>query len=396
MTEPAAGAAAVLRASLSVGGKSLAEHQLAAVLALKCGRVICFVRALGNDILGLQRLAERAGAGFHVATAPAQIASLVTAGDELFVVTDGVLFGPQFAADQLGGGPSVLVQSVESGLPAGFERIDLNHTAAGALCLPGRLVERLNELPADVDPASALTRIALQAGVPMQAILPEMRVAGGLMLLRDEADAQRAEREWFERHLEPGRSPSLGTGIARNLVRRFGPSLLDAGKGGLSVELGSVALLVLALIVGWFGHGAAALALVAGAWVSHRAAAQLTAIERTAGIPDPALSRREPTVGWLLDVGLILIAAWTFDARNAPGWQDKAFGMAMLVALLRLLPRLSTTKWIAWLTDRAVLALVLTAAAAVGMLAGVVQSLALGLAALGLLGPSLARGLTRA
>ena len=162
MTEPAGAGQPFPRAFLRVAGATLAQHQLSLVLALDCQRLICLARGTSPELIALQHAAEDAGLQFSIATGPGQLSGLVTANDEIVVVSEGLFVDPSQAAPLLEErGPVVLVQPVEGALAAGYERIDLNRAGAGLMRVPGQLVERLRELPVDCDIVSSLTRIAL-------------------------------------------------------------------------------------------------------------------------------------------------------------------------------------------------------------------------------------------
>jgi hypothetical protein len=191
--------ASPLRANLRLGAVTLARHQLGIVLALGCERIVCLTQAPYDDIVELKSAVEAVGARFHLIAEPRALVGLVTAIDEVVALGDGLLAWPPTAIALLEGGPAVLVQPVEAGITAGFERLDLNHADAGACRIPGRLVQRLTELPRDCDGFSALQRIALQGGVP-QRLLPAVALAEGRWtLVRSEVEAHAAESHWIHR-----------------------------------------------------------------------------------------------------------------------------------------------------------------------------------------------------
>ncbi|MFD1959660.1 hypothetical protein ACFSHP_12440 [Novosphingobium panipatense] len=157
-----------------MAGSSVAQHQLGTVIALGCQRVICMARGMSPELAALQHDAEDAGLQFAVVTAANQLSGLVTAADELVVISEGLFADAAQTVSLLEGhAPVVLVQPVEGALAAGFERIDINRATAGVMRAPGSLVERLHELPIDVDAVSALTRIALQSGTTMREVPPQ-------------------------------------------------------------------------------------------------------------------------------------------------------------------------------------------------------------------------------
>lgn len=358
MMEPAHAGSASPRAFLRLGGATLAHHQLVIALAAGCERIICVGRALDSDMVALQHEAERAGARFHMISGPRALSGLITANDELLVFSDGLVPSSAEALDLIGQTPSVLVLPAESAVPLGFERIDLNLAGAGLMLLPGRLVERLNELSADSEPASALLRIALQAGITQRSVPQSIAAGGRWLLVRDEDQAHAAEMDWMERHTTGlGKSPGLA--IASFGVRSFGPALLHAGSNGRVLALSAVLLTAIAAGFGWFEFYATALGLCTPAWLLHRAANIIEKIQCEALGKRPGFLAGEAPFNWLLDavIGVLLLAAIPF----VPGetWWDRAFTPFMLFGLLQLVPRIIGGRWADWLTDRMLLALLL-------------------------------------
>lgn len=385
MMEPAGTGQSMPRAFLRVGGATLARHQLGLALALECQRIICVAREVTQAIIALQHEAERAGARLHVISGPRALAGLVTANDELIVFTEGLLAAPQDALGLIEAGHAVLVQPIESGLAGGFERIDLNHAAAGAIRIPGRLVEGLADLPSDCDIPSALTRIALQSGIAMQAVPAAAREGARWKLVRNEVEAHAIESAWIRLHMGDGALPTPGILLARLGVLALGPSILHAGSGWALVALGALAVMLLALGAGWLGHAAVALLLCAIAWTLRRAAGLLERVEHDSLNLRKSAVSGEQILGWLLDIELIALVAWASPLLEWESLLSRVFPPFMLLALTRFLPRVLLRGWIAWLEDRALLALLLALAAALGVLEPAVQVLTMLLALAALL-----------
>lgn len=383
MMEPAGPGEANLRAFLRVGGAPLARHQLTIALRLGCQRIICIAREITPEMIALQHEAEAAGARFHVITGARGLPALVTANDELLVLSEGLLAEPQQALALLEGGQAVLVQPVESGVMAGFERIDLNHAAAGAMRIPGRLAERLSELAPDCDVPSALTRIALQAGVATHEVPPAAREGVRWRLVRSEEEAQRAEDEWIRLHIGDRAAYAPARLAARLGVLAFGPALLHAGAGSRIAAVATLVALVLGLVAGWLGSVVVGFVLCAVAGILRQGAGMLARIEAGGRGEAPARWQTE-TLGWLLDGVLVLLVAWRSPLMPWDSWAERAFAPIVLLLLIRLVARLASGRWVHWLADRSALALVLMAAALAGPLSEVVQALALLVAVAGL------------
>jgi len=333
--------AGAIRAGLRVGGAVVARYQLALALALGCERIICIMERVDGELLALQHVAEDAGASLHRVDGVGGLLGLVGAGDEVIALADGLLAWPDIALAQLGEGPVVLMQPVETGLAAGFERMDLNHAAAGAIRVPGRLIELMASHPPECDVFSTLQRLALQAGVPQRLLPPQAYEAGCWSLVRTEAEAHGVEPLWIRLlTASPGRTtPSLA--VARRAVRLLGPALLHAGSSGTVVGIGGGVACALGLVLGWFGHGALGLGFCAAGWVQFMAASLFGKVERR------ALRLAAPRVapmavyGAIMDgvLGVMLVWNTAPDAVRGPGlgplWLRMFMGV-MVLGLARL------------------------------------------------------------
>ena len=363
------------RAFLRLGGATLAHHQLILALAAGCERIACIARALTPEMIALQHEAERAGARFHMISGARALSGLVTANDELLVVGEGLVAAVPDALEAIGATPVILVLPAETAVPQGFERIDLNHAAAGLMLLPGRLVERLNDLPADAEPASALLRIGLQAGIAQRGIAETTISAGHWLLVRNEEAAHSAELDWMQRHTL-GRGKTPGLGLATLIVRRFGAALLHGGSGGKTLTLASYVLMAIAAGAGWFGWNATALGLCAPAWLLHRTGCIIERIQSEALGRRTGILAAEYPFTWIFDavIGFLLL----FGTPYIPGeamWQ-RAFAPFMLFGLLSLFTRVLPGRWTPWLADRMLLAILLCGLALASLLAPGVPALA--------------------
>ena len=385
MMEPADTAGGSLRAHLRLGAATLGRHQLAVFLALGCERIVCLTQRRDDDMLALQAAAEAVGAKFHIIAEPQALLGLITAIDELVALADGLLAWPRTAIPLLEAGPGVIVQSVEAGVAAGFERLDLNHADAGALRMPGRLVDRLAELPSDCNAFSALQRIALQAGLP-QRMLPAAALGDGhWLLVRSEAEAHAAEALWIRLQTQVSGHANATLAAAQYAVRRLGPALLHAGSGNLAVAAAGVVTAMLALVAGRFHWPATAFILAGIAWVLFVAAALLARVEREDLHSSSTRILRGIAYGWVMDgvLAVLMIQCTPFLAgQNLAG---RAFAPVMLIGLCRYLPQTLAAGWARWLEDRGALALFLAIFSAFGLLDRGVEALAVLVLALGLL-----------
>lgn len=349
------------RAFLRVGGLTVARQQLGIALALNCERIVCLAPTLTPDILELQHVAEARGAQFNVIAGPRPLLGLISANDEVIALADGLFGSTAETVDLLSESQAVLIQPIEQGLAAGFERIDINHAAAGAIRIPGRLVEQITTLPADCDPVSALQRIALQAGVRQRQIPTPGQDGLFWTLVRSDAEAHTIEPQWIRQRTRDTVPLGPARGLALLAVRSFGPALLHAGSGARALVIAAVVLALLALGAGWFGLPVLGLGLIALGWVLRESAALLARIEHEAqprrrGIDSLA------AYGWAIDGVIVLLLGWGAGIDPAHSWLDRMFPPFMLVAQLRIVAAIHDGRWGAWLTDRSLLSLVLMGA----------------------------------
>ena len=387
MLEIAVESGGVPRAFLRVGGSSVAAQQLAIALGLGCERIVCLAPSLTKDIVALQHQAEKAGAQFHVIPGARPLLGLVTATDDVFAFADGLFAARQTAHDLLSAQQAVLVQPVEQGLVAGFERIDINHAAAGAMRVPGRLVERLGELPADCDVVSSLQRIALQAGVRQQPVGQIGPGAAIWFLARSEREAHEIEPLWIRQHTGDTLPSNPSGALATMAVRAFGPAMLHAGSGSGVLVIAAAVAALLAVVAGVFGFVAAGFGLCAIGWVLHEFAALLSRIE-SENVPHRVIANGLFVYGWSIDALLVALLGLAARPEHQMHPAERFFPALMLVALLRILAGVYSGRWSRWIGDRGVVAVVLLGAVA-GRVAdetahlGAIAAAALALLALG-------------
>jgi len=375
------------RGALRVGGVSVALEQLVLVLAMGCERIFCLAGRMTPEIAALQHEAERAGVRFQLIPGPRGLLGQVTATDEVIALVDGLFASVSDAVALLEPGPAVLVQPAESAVEAGFERIDPMLASGGALRIPGRLVERLADLPHDCDAFSALLRIALQAGITQRSLPPAGQGDGFWTLLENEEQAHALEPLWIRRRIRHIRPFNPTRGLARLLVRRFGPALLHAGSGSRFVTAAAVVLLVLALGLGWLGWPGPALAVAATSWLLGEASVVLKRIEADRVVPARRGISWHGLFDWGIDGLLVLLVGWAIPVEPATGPLEQLFPPLMVMALLRIVPRVLQHPWTAWLEDRALLAILIGLALLAGVAVPVIYGLAILLAACGILWP---------
>lgn len=351
-----------LRGLLPIGGRSILRHQLGLALPLGCARIVVLAETLSNDLVALQHAAEAGGARFHVIASARALAPLVAAEDELLVLGEGLLAMPEDALRLLGDGPVVLTVPVETGLPLGFERIDINNAGAGAMLLPGKLVAGLGDLPGDWNPGSALLRIASQARIVQRELPALLMDQGRWRLIRDEDEAHRAEPGWIRLHTAGAQVRSPGAWIAAGVVRLLGPALLHAGTRPYVIALGAVVIALLGAGAGWFGWCGPGFAMLALAWLVHQVAGLLARVERDSLIAWSGGAPLDRLADWILDGMFITLCAWRSEIPTVAGvplgiaW----FPPLVLFLLVRLLQRVQAEEtWTWWINDRFIIGVAL-------------------------------------
>lgn len=351
-----------VRGGLLVGGRTVLRHQLALALAFGCKRVVTLAETLTGDLVALQQVAEQQGARFHVVASTRAIVPLVSPEDELIVLAEGLLVTPADALRLLEDGPGIVTLPVETGLTAGFERMDINNAFAGAMRLPGRIVAGLGELPSEWNPVSALLRLAVQGKVPSRALPGALFDEGRWRLLRNEQEAQAAEAGWLRLHAVRSDDASPSGWLAALAVRLAGSALLHAGTRPWLVMLGAAVTILLGLGAGWLGWCGLGLVLTGLATAGARSSELLARIERNALLAPPNRLVLTGAFGVLQDATIVTLCAWRSTIPAGPGipWGLGWFAPLVLVLVVRLIGQaLPQGRLPGWSTDRLVLAGVL-------------------------------------
>lgn len=383
MIETVEGAGNLRRSAISFLGRSLAQRQLDLLLTLGCKKVACLSDRIDDTLLALQHEAEAAGVRFHVISSPRALGGVITAADELVVVAEGVLPMAHEVPDQLGNNRAILAFPAEAGVVAGFERIDLNHAWAGLLIMPGSLVERLMELPPDCDVIASLLRIALQFRVP-EKVLPEAVLAEGRWASFYAQDqAAKLEPVWLRRHAEPENPYAPGKAFVGWLVSRSGVRLLRLGATAKNLLAVAVALLLVALTMGWALSVGLGLFVLGTSWLLKQAADSFLRAEGEVGTVTRRMRLVDDGFDWILDLAMIAILALGLPLI-AGDHLNRVLLPAIVLGLLRIIPAISSQNWTIAFSDRFLACLVLGIASLSGLLLPALQMLALGLIALGI------------
>ncbi len=344
-----------------IAGKALCLRQVDFALAAGCDRIVALGNGGSADAILTRHAVEQAGARFGTVADGHALLGTVSTSDEVLVLARHLLPESDLALGLLDR-DGVVVLPAGQGAAAGFERIDADWVWGGAMVVPGALVERLAELPAETDIPAALLRIALQSRLAYRALSARAVADGAWSLVWPDEQAE-AEELWLERNLpaqEPG--STLSAGLTRRILQRFGLRLAS-WKYGRALGVAGAALAIAAAGLAVVGLPAPALLVIAFSWllVVLGDGQRLLSFAPYAVPPAPRIMREWPH--WLVD-GALLTVAW-FASDTA--WHARLFPMlALLLVLHRLQPQ-TRQGWRAIAGDRFALSLLLGIAAFAGL-----------------------------
>lgn len=381
-----------VRGLLTIAGRSVAALQLELALRLGCERIVCLAEGLNDDILPLLHRAEQAGAAFHALPGSRALSGLVRAQDELFVFAEGVVPDPLVVGELLGERSGIVSLPADAGVEAGFERIDRDHAWAGVARLPGTAVERLAEMPFEVEAVPALLRVGLQSGTRLVPLPKKVLRDRRWTFLRDEAGARAFEAAWLQQRVAPATFAEPVNAVADRAAVALAPRVLARRGRAWLPSLGGFAALGGALAAAWWQMPALAFG-----------AAGIGAFLLRLGGTLGALAREDDDRSWLdrtlravpgiaVDGAIFAAAGLIAPAAERIDWLFAT--LAMLLAL-RLAGASGRHPAARTATDRPVLAVALVLAAVAGQTLPVIQAIALGALALLYFGAGRA-GLTRA
>lgn len=360
---------------LSIAGRSLARRQLDFALAAGCERVIALGDGAQGEAIALRHAAEGAGARFQTIRDAAGLLGLIGSSDELLVLAAGLLPESRNAIEALSDRQTILTLPAGPGIVAGFERIDMERSWAGALVIPGNYIEKLAELSADSDPQAALLRIALQARLPERQ-LPETEISEGYWTIP--RDPVEAESGWLRRNAPPPPPHSVTGMLAHLSLLGLAGKLLQPERSFRNLSGIAVFIMALALVSAWFGASSLGFALIT---IAAFLASLCGGLVKLQGAPfnlpqDAGMAGRALPI--LVDVTLLGTAVMAMSGD----WLQRLFPPLMLLAGLYAsrLERFGNST--ALLADRGLLALLLAVAAALSLTQPVIMLLALALVVL--------------
>lgn len=347
----------------ATGARPLALQQLSFAAAMDCRQVIALAEREGDDSLALAAKARALGLTARFVRDAHGLLGAVSAEEELVVVSPELLPEAPEIAGQLQGGTAILTLPADGAVEAGFERIDGARAWAGVAIIPGRLVERLDDLPPDCDVAAALLRIALQAGI-RQRMLDQTVLEQGCWSLAPGGRARRLSGEaWLRRQLHwRGRHDVTGHAASAIIGRWLDPLLYRGGEPSGALAL-SLLLLAIALVLPLAGLPAWGLAALTPAVLLQDLGGRLRRM-----IAGPfAVREGQGQVERSFPVAVDLALLIALSSAIGGDWLSRLFPPLVLLAALHA-PGASRRPWhVGWIGDRMALAALLAIGTALGL-----------------------------
>ncbi len=327
---------------LTVAGRTVVGHQIAAALALGCESVLCLVEgreigADGEDMGRLRRQAAGGGAAFRLVSDIFGISSAVTPPDTLIVFAGGML--PQrsicdlIAAER----PGIAAYGSRGGEMNAFERIDADHVWGGIFRAPGDIVERFAAVAPEGDPVSGLLRTALQSGVR----LFELADGEVPVVIRTSEQAVAEGERWRRQRLGKPDWRLPGEAIAIHLAFRHAraPGVHDRSSTPATrpfLPLAPFLVVSLAILMAWAGWPVLAFLALGAAFVLRLLSLQHEGEPFGAGTEATTTSTPTSTFSVLsFDLAVLTVSYLTLQAAD-PGTGIFPDGLAIVMAILAL------------------------------------------------------------
>lgn len=347
-------------------GRSTAQRQVEFAAACGCREVILLGGGGSASAIATRHLAEGLGLAVREVSGPHALARAGLAGERMLVLQADLLPDPAAlpAGTEMASG-CIITLTAGPGVEAGYERIDLARAWAGLLVLPGALLPRLLDLPEDAEPASALLRIGLQAGLPDRPLALPHLSDGSWCLARTPEDGRLAEEKWLARYIAVTSGDPVSRQLAHGVLRRAAGRLLDR-SWMLPLAYGlALAVPVAGVALCYWGRAAAGFIAIALAAPLLEAALGLSHLQRArAG----HFGRADSKLGHLRKaLDLAILAAGVLAVSGT--WLERGFAPLVLLAALYSMPPQGPAWFTRW-RDRGLAA----ALVAVGALAMTAQA----------------------
>ncbi|WP_228243815.1 hypothetical protein [Porphyrobacter sp. GA68] len=311
----------VVRGAHSLAGRTILQHQVALAIADGCERIICLSEQPPGELPALRDLCAAAGVHLRVVSQARHLPAFVSSGDLLLVFAGGVVCDSDLLATAPASGPIVLALPADSALPLGFERIDADRAWAGVLVGRGQIVQELLHLPEDIDPASSLLRLTLMNGAPVVNLQAGVLRDGRITLVRNAEHLAQIEADRIDNLAANVSFAAPIQAIIERVTVKLAPRLLASSNWPVALPATSLALMAVALSLGWQNLTAAALLVLAVSGALNVAARTLA---RVSGLELYNASRRRLwsalRIGNAAALIIIVAAAFLPSVPGAFAW----------------------------------------------------------------------------
>lgn len=358
-----------------IGSADVLSLQALTCRRLECAKVICLTSDAPAELDRLRQFCRNAGIPLIFAKSASDVRREVTADEEVLVMDEGLLPGPDASAALATERPVIYARDAHDAQWQAMERIDADHRWAGVMLLPGRCAEELSRLPEDVDVVSALLRIGLQRHVSIKPV-PEGQVPP-LFLTRDLGEMQLREHGagWLTSLARPSGFAQPLKGFAERIALHF--STAHGGRTSLRASLAAaLATLTAALVAIYFGYSVTALLFATVGSAAVAAHEVLSRLTRSFAFESERSGKKNLLLGWARDAVIALIVA--FGSPNL-ALTAGAFLAAVFVLTLTLRPGSQAADRTAFLRDRVLICLALAMCTFAGLLSTGVMVLVLAL-----------------
>lgn len=370
------------RGLLNFAGQSIAERQIELAVRMGADRVVCLVDTIDAEVIDLQDAARDLGVKFNAVSGARSLLGQVAAGDELLLFGDGVLPAGAAVEKHLGERSGVLVIPAEGAVEEGYERIDGEWAWAGVLRASGASIEALSQLPVDIDPVSALLRIALQRGTRVVPIDGAKAMRAGWLLARDETQLAAQETEFLRRFAKHSGLAQPTRSLADVIAFRFAGRALDRQATGLPASIIGAVCAVGSVAAASEGMPVLGLGLLAFGSFARDIGRSLS--DMLAAIRQKGSQKQWVATAFSLVFDVSLVALSVLAADGGPRIEMGVLAL-MLIGLLHLSEQVSQSRLLAPLKDRTLVYIVLAIGAGIGLLKPAMAGLCLAIIGLLLL-----------
>ena len=319
----------------TIGGKTLLEHQIAAMRQTGITRFLVEVDATPGALIALADDIRKLGCSVDFVRSTQDLQALVAGDEQVIVLADGVFTTPTLILSLIKN-PGLFIATVDDrDENEVFERMDLNTRWAGLALVDSKTIKSLGILPEGWSMASSLLRQAMRDQVAQHMLKQHHVQSGDIRRIITGQSSDDLTRQILSTRMarETG---FIESRIFAPLSQMLAPRVWKYRSGNTALE---GAMLIL---------GSATVALSLAGWsIAAILAAIFTLFVRSVRLVtydtelDPSVSK------WVEPLNWALLAVAVFTASTIDGYQtsDSMFAATMTVGLALLGIQLRLPKW---------------------------------------------------